>query len=315
MKNAVVTVTLNPAIDQTITLDRLRPGSVHRARSVRFDAGGKGVNVASCLADWGVPVVATGVLGQANDSLFKALFAAKNITDRFFRTSGDTRVNIKLVHDADTTDINLPGLEITPDVLAELTTTLLGLVKKDSLVVLAGSLPAGIDTGLYRELTAALSGRGARVMLDTSGAPLKAALAQSVSHLPYCVKPNRVELETWIGHALPDTASLVAAARALLARGIRLAVVSLGEAGALFVSDKGTLQVSLSAVACASTVGAGDAMVAGIVAALRDNAALEGIARLATAFAVTKLGQSGPNLPSHGEIEARAADVTIIPLN
>ncbi|PKU25069.1 1-phosphofructokinase [Telmatospirillum siberiense] len=315
MKPPVVTVTLNPAIDQTITLDRLRPGSVHRARAVRFDAGGKGVNVASCLADWGVPVSAAGILGKDNDGLFKALFAAKNIDDRFVRTAGDTRVNIKLVHDGDTTDINLPGLEITPDVFAAVTTSVLSLVRKGSLAVLAGSLPAGTDVGIYRELTAALSGRGARVLLDTSGAPMKAALADGVRLLPYCVKPNRAELEGWIGHPLPDMASLVGAARVLLARGVRLVVVSLGEEGALFVSDAATLQASLSAVACASTVGAGDAMVAGIVAASRDEAALEDIARLATAFAVSKLGQAGPNLPPRWEVEARAADVTIIPLN
>ncbi|HXP97810.1 MAG TPA: 1-phosphofructokinase [Telmatospirillum sp.] len=311
MTKPIITVTLNPAIDETITLDDLHPGQVHRARSVRFNAGGKGVNVASCLADWGLPVIATGVLGDANDSVFKTLFAAKRITDRFSRTTGDTRVNIKLVHNADTTDINLPGLRLTPDKLSELTDTVLGLAGSDSLVVLGGSVPAGLSDGLYRELIAALATRGARVLLDTSGAPLTAALGDQARHLPDCVKPNRAELEAWIGHPLPDMASVAVAARALVARGIPLVVVSLGEKGALFATDAQVLLATSPVVACASTVGAGDAMVAGIVAALHEKAPLEDIARLATAFAVGKLGLPGPNLPSRAEIEARAAKVHI----
>ena len=109
MTRPVLTVTLNPAIDQTIVLGTLQPGAVHRAQSARFDAGGKGVNVASCLADWGEQVVATGILGDANDGVFRSLFATKGVIDRFVRIPGNNRTNIKLVHAGDTTDINLPG--------------------------------------------------------------------------------------------------------------------------------------------------------------------------------------------------------------
>ena len=105
----IATVTFNPAIDQTITLDRLIPGEVHRARSVRQDAGGKGVNVASCLADWGASVSVFGLLGQDNATLFETLFEQKAIDDRFVRVGGDTRVNMKIVDDTDTTDINMSG--------------------------------------------------------------------------------------------------------------------------------------------------------------------------------------------------------------
>ncbi len=315
MSGAVVTLTLNPAIDETVTLDTLRPGSVHGARAVRFDAGGKGVNVASCLADWGAPVVVTGVLGEANDSVFKALFAVKSIDDRFFRMPGDTRVNIKLVHDSATTDINLPGLEITSDILAKLKGALLALAEQNSFFVLAGSTPAGVDAGIYRDLTAALSARGSRVVLDASGDPLKAALSDRAAHLPFCVKPNRAELEGWAGHALPTTESLVKAARGLLARGVGIVAISLGEEGALFASGSETALASLPAIACASTVGAGDAMVAGIVAALRENVTLDRVARLGTAFAAAKLGRPGPNLPARAEVEALAAKVAITSLN
>ena len=93
----ILTLTLNPAIDQTIVLDALVPGSVQRASAVRSHAGGKGVNVASCLADWGLNVAATGILGADNAAPFDQLFARKGIADRFLRIPGETRTNLKLL--------------------------------------------------------------------------------------------------------------------------------------------------------------------------------------------------------------------------
>ena len=109
MSARAVTITLNPAIDQTVRLAHLRPGNVHRARSSRDDAGGKGINVAACLADWGVPTTALGVLGDGNDGVFSALFAERGIADACLRVAGRTRTNIKLVEEAsgETTDVLL----------------------------------------------------------------------------------------------------------------------------------------------------------------------------------------------------------------
>ncbi len=114
MNARAVTVTLNPAIDQTVRLASLRPGHVHRARSSRDDAGGKGINVAACLADWGVPTAALGVLGGGNDGVFGALFSTRGMVDGCLRIPGSTRTNIKLVDEdnGETTDINLPGLAL-----------------------------------------------------------------------------------------------------------------------------------------------------------------------------------------------------------
>ena len=114
MNARAVTVTLNPAIDQTVRLASLRPGHVHRARSSRDDAGGKGINVAACLADWGVPTAALGVLGGGNDGVFGALFSTRGIVDGCLRIPGSTRTNIKLVDEdnGETTDINRSGRSV-----------------------------------------------------------------------------------------------------------------------------------------------------------------------------------------------------------
>src|SRR5438105_8840919 len=110
----VITITLNPAIDQTLGIPGFAAGAVNRVAWSQQDAGGKGVNVAALLADLGVPVAATGFLGADNPTLFENLFRQKGIEDRFVRVAGATRVGIKIVDDrmaGRTTDVNFPGLE------------------------------------------------------------------------------------------------------------------------------------------------------------------------------------------------------------
>lgn len=312
----VVTVTLNPAIDQTITVEALKPGSVHRAKAVRHNAGGKGVNVASCLADWGTPVVATGLLGAANAAPFEALFQAKGITDAFLRLPGETRVNIKIADLAanDTTDINLPGLSAGEDALRRVQETVRQLVEPGTPVLLAGSLPEGVPADAYATLTADLTSAGARVVLDSSGAPLAAALA-STGAQPHCIKPNRHELEDWAGRPLPTDADLLDAARGLHRRGVSVVVVSLGADGALFVHGARALHGRLPPVQALSTVGAGDAMVAGLIAAFQQNGGLEDVARLSVAFAAAKLGRFGPNLPDPATVRSLASQVVLTRLD
>ncbi|WP_313808757.1 1-phosphofructokinase family hexose kinase [Sphingobium sp.] len=302
---AVLTLTLHPAIDQTVTLDRLIPGEVHRARAARQDAGGKGINVASCLADWGVPVTAMGLLGAENAAPFDALFAAKPITDRCQRHPGGTRVNLKLVDASGTTDINMDGAPATPASIETLTATLEAAAAPGDLIILSGSLPPGCPPDIYARLTAALKAGGARVLLDSSGEPLRHALAADL--LPDILKPNAHELAEW--HGGTDDPQRIAAG--LIERGVDLIAVSMGDQGALFLTRQEALHARLSAERVESTVGAGDAMVAGLAAALSEGAGLERIARLSTAFAVGKLGRAGPHLPDQSIIEALAARAEI----
>jgi 1-phosphofructokinase len=311
MPPAIITVTLNPAIDQAITLGALRPGEVHRATAVAFNAGGKGVNVASCLADFALPSTATGFLGAANDGAFKSLFETKGIIDCFIRIPGETRTNIKLLHDGETTDINLPGPGANPNALTILIDFLAGAASENSILLLAGSVPAGLGAATYARLIARLRPTGAKIFLDTSAAPLTAAL--NAYAMPHCVKPNRAELEEFCGHALPTQRDLIAAAQRLQANGIETIVISLGSEGALFVGAK-ILHASLPAIRAENTVGAGDAMVAGLIAAAAKSLDPEATARLATAFAAGKLTRPGPHLPDRTTIENLARQVHITEL-
>jgi 1-phosphofructokinase len=303
----IVTVTLNPAIDLTVGLDELNPGQVLRAQSAVVHAGGKGVNVAACLADWGADITATGFLGAGNASAFEALFRDKGVNDGFLRLPGQTRTNVKLVEPGGrTTDINLPGLAIDQALLGRLSDRLLAL--KPSLIVLSGSLPVGLSSSVWADLAADWQGRGTRVLLDVSGEPLLEAFNRPI--LPFAVKPNRDELAAVMG-PIGDDAELLKQARALHERGIPLVVISLGSEGAIFVSEEGALFATPLKVGVVSSVGAGDAMVAGLCAGLAEGAGLERLARLSTAFAAGKLRKVGPHLPPKQDIEALASAVTV----
>lgn len=305
------TVALNPAIDQTVSLPQLVPGEVLRATATRQDPGGKAVNVASCLADWGVKVVVTGLLGRDNAASFEQLFAQKGISDSMIRVAGATRTNIKILEDGGrTTDVNLPGFDASAQDCKAVWNQLATVASGD-LVVVSGSQPAGLPPDTTARLVADLAGRGARVVLDVSGAPLAQTLQAAPRALPHAIKPNRHELQELLGRDLPDRAALAHAAQDLLARGIGLVVISLGAEGAMFATHDRVLVARPVTLATGSSVGAGDAMVAGLTAALAEGLDLPALARQATAFAGAKLGNPGPHLPGVAQVRALAAQVGI----
>jgi len=305
----IVTVTLNASIDQTARVPNFTAGEVNRVTWEQSDAGGKGVNVASFLADFGHRLAVTGLLGEGNQQLFLRLFAEKELTDRFVRVPGQTRVNVKVVDDVldQVTDINFPGVSVDAGAVAAVTAAVTTLADEGAQVfVLSGSLPAGVPATIYRDLTAMLKARGCTVVLDTSGD----GLAQAIAAGPDVIKPNILELTELVGQPLDDDAAIVAAARDLRRRGIELVAVSMGGKGAVFVDGDGAVHAMPPKVAIKSTVGAGDAMVAGIVQASSQRLGGADRARLATAFSLGALGEIGPRLPPRTVIEALKEKVT-----
>ncbi len=311
----IVALSLNAAIDQTITVPGFAAGAVNRVAASQADAGGKGVNVACFLAHVGHPVALAGLLGRDNVALFARHFAAMGVTDITVHVHGATRTNLKIV-DPDggiITDLNFPGPGVSG---GDFDAVLRALERaaSDGLdwLVLSGSLPAGLPSTTYAELITWGQRRGARVVLDTSGAPL----AEAISARPDIVKPNRTELETLVGDPVPDRAAIVGAAGRLVAGGIGLVVVSLGAEGAVLRDRDGAwLAVPPDHIPVASTVGAGDAMVAGLIHAAIRGLPLAAAAKLATGFSLGALGEIGPRLPDPGRIETLAGRVTVMPLD
>lgn len=312
----VVTVTPNPAIDWTVTVPGFAAGAVNRAAAERSQPAGKGVNVAAALAGYGIPVAATGFLGRDNAAAFEAFFAARRIDNAFVRVHGATRTGIKIVDPdrQETTDVNFPGAAVTADDVETLLERVEALAEgSNRWFVLAGSLPPGADPALYAELTGVITAAGCPVVLDTSGDALRHAL--DAAPAPAVVKPNVHELEALVGHALPSVDHVADAARALLQRGVQLAAVSMGAEGALFVARQGIVRARPPAIETGSTVGAGDAMVAGIVAARLAGLDLADTARLATAFSLAALTRRTPGAPSPAEVEAFVGRVEVEPMD
>ncbi|MCP5159303.1 MAG: 1-phosphofructokinase [Gammaproteobacteria bacterium] len=314
----VVTVALNPALDQTIEVAGLQPGVVNRALRMQIDVGGKAVNVASCLSDFGVHAAVAGQLGRDNAALFEELFQRKKIANHCCYLDGLTRINTKLVDtvSGETTDLNMPGPEFAPAAAADLLNQVLErlerLAEHVDWIVLSGSLPPGMPVDVYATIIEQTQAAGVSVLLDTSGAPLKAALAAG----PRLIKPNRHELAELFNRPLDSWAALVAAGRELLhgSPAPEWVVVSLGGDGALFLTREQALHAHPLPVAVTSTVGAGDAMVAGLVAARLGDLSLAETAQLATAFSAAKLTRLGPHLPRPAEVRALAEQVVVTPV-
>ena len=235
----IATVTLNPAIDQTVKVDNFRPNTVNRALAISFDASGKGVNVASFLADYGHDTAVTGYLGKENADIFEQFFASKGIDDCFVRIPGNTRINVKVVDEVNqqTTDINMPGQTPPQEAMNTLLQTIEQLANSCDWFVLSGSLPPHVPTTIYAAIITQLKRQKKRIILDTSGE----ALREGIQAGPTIVKPNIEELQHLVRHSLTSDAEIQQAAHQLLNEDIELVVVSMGRQGAMLVEQATTL--------------------------------------------------------------------------
>ncbi|WP_313307103.1 1-phosphofructokinase [Stutzerimonas balearica] len=307
----VLTVTLNPALDLTVQLPALRLGEVNRSDNLQVHAAGKGLNVAQVLADLGHQLTVTGFLGEANAQPFEQLFAARGFADEFVRVAGETRSNIKLAEaDGRITDINGPGLEVGAAQREELLARLERLVPGHELVVVAGSLPRGVELPWFVELLQRLARLGARVALDTSGAALREGLALS----PWLIKPNEEELAQARGLDPADAQVLADEARRLNAR-IEHVVMSQGAAGVSWFSPAAAWHAQPPRVRVVSTVGAGDSLLAGMLHGLLAGWPAERTLAHATAIAAQAVGQIGFGITDRAQLAELEAAVRLQPLS
>jgi 1-phosphofructokinase len=304
----VLTVTLNPALDLTVQLSALRLGHVNRSESLQMHAAGKGLNVAQVLADLGHQLTVTGFLGEGNPQAFEQLFAARGFADEFVRVPGDTRSNIKLAEaDGQVTDINGPGLTVSEAHCTELLTRLQRLAPAHDLVVVAGSLPRGIDSQWFVEMLNTLKALGMRVALDSSGPALRDGLATR----PWLIKPNEEELAEARGVELIGSSALVAEAWRLQGEGIEHVVVSQGADGVSWFSPGAALHANPPRVRVVSTVGAGDSLLAGMLHGLLQGWPAERTLTQATAIAAQAVGQVGFGITDTAELAELEAAVRL----
>ena len=223
-QRAVVTVTLNPSLDRTLGVDELIPGEVNRASQVWLDAGGKGINVSRGLNQHGIPTVAVFPVGGADGRTLIAELADFALPVHPVQIDGATRSNVTLVDaKGSTTKINEPGPQLSEAELDAILDAVKSELPTAAWVVVAGSLPEGVPEAFLTRLAALAAGRGASYALDTSGAPLKAAVAAGGLAV---VKPNTEELAELVGRELTTVGDVEAAAREVLSAGNEAVLVS-----------------------------------------------------------------------------------------
>ncbi|MGH8422365.1 MAG: 1-phosphofructokinase, partial [Pseudomonas fluorescens] len=258
----ILTLTLNPALDLTVQLPLLTPGQVNRSDEMHTHAAGKGVNVAQVLADLGHQLTVSGFLGEDNLQAFETLFAKRGFVDAFIRVPGETRSNIKLAEsNGRITDINGPGPLVSEAAQQALLDRLDQIAPGHDAVVVAGSLPQGISPQWLQALIVRLKNLGLNVALDTSGEALRVALNAG----PWLIKPNTEELADVLGCEVVSVAAQAEAASRLHAQGIEHVVISDGADGVNWFSVGSAMHATPPKVSVASTVGAGDSLLAGIL--------------------------------------------------
>lgn len=265
----IYTLTLNPAIDKTVYVDKLVVDKLNRVKESHKDAGGKGINVSRVLKILGTESIATGIIAGSSGQYIVEEMIKSNIDTRFINIPGETRTNLKIVgDDRGLTEVNEPGPKITKEEEKLFVDNLLSMVKKNDVVVMSGSVTTNVDKNIYYTLTKALIDLECKVILDADGELFDAG----VKAKPTLIKPNSFELCQYFGvEETCDTDTLVELAKRLLNTGIEYVIVSLGGDGALFLSDKGIYRVKALKVSVGSTVGTGDAMVAGLTKAMAEN--------------------------------------------
>jgi len=296
----IITVTLNPAIDRTLQLPIFTLGQVNRVASERTDPGGKGINVAKVIKALDYPVLVTGFLGNNNATVFQNYFTNEGIDNQFVETAGENRVNIKIV---DTTndrvsELNFPGITPTTADLDHLSARLRQLAPTHKWFVLSGSLPPTVPTDIYATFITMLHQYDCNVILDTSGP----ALAAGIAARPFAIKPNLPELRQLMNSTMDSDEEILAAIKQLLNQGISKVAISLGEKGSLVADCNQILRATAPTVVVSSTVGAGDAFVAGFSVGSARNLSLADSIRLASASAGAAVALPGTQAGSLTEV-------------
>ncbi len=268
----IVTVTLNTAIDKTLSVPNFRLGRRHRTVEQTTMPGGKGVNVARVLKTLGAPVIATGLAGGATGTRIVDQLTQLSVLSDFVRIGEESRTNTAVIDptNGEQTEINERGPKVTEREVELFVDKLLYLAKGASVCVFAGSLPREVDTDIYAHLIRELRRLSVLTVVDTDGEPMRRAVRAE----PDVISPNVLESEELVGHEFNDDEDRMIAVREMCELGARQAIMTMPDGCFAQVLVKDTpepvlyrVRVRAGAIEPRATVGSGDAFLAGFVAA------------------------------------------------
>ena len=264
----IITVTLNAAIDKTLEVPNFRLGRRHRSVEQTTMPGGKGVNVARAIKRLGRPVVATGFAGGPTGTRVVELLTEESILSDFVRIREESRTNTAVLDptNGEQTEINERGPRVSEQEVELFCDKLLYLAQGAQVCVFAGSLPRGVESDIYARLIRELRRLGVTTVLDSDGGPLR----QGVRAEPTVVTPNVLEAEELVGHEFNDDEDRVIAVREMISLGAQEAIMTTPEGCFASVLDDGEpalYRVHIEPREAVAAVGAGDAFLAGYIAA------------------------------------------------
>jgi 1-phosphofructokinase family hexose kinase len=303
------TFTPNPVLDLTLTVPTIRFNEMTRAADVREDWGGKGFNVSRALRALDVPSVAMGFLGGATGRKLQAGLDALGIDVAPVEVAGETRTNV-VIAESDGgryVKVNQAGPAIRPEEIARCLAQVEAAAGAGMWWALCGSLPPGVPTDFYAQLIAVIHTKGGRVVLDASGEPLRAGIAAG----PDLVKPNAVEVEALTGGTIDDGNAAAGAMDDLRALGARDVAISLGAQGLVLAVGASRWWARPPKIRARNPVGAGDALVAGLLVALSRDAAPVDVARWGVAAGTAAAQGEGVSVGARDEVRAIYQDVTV----
>lgn len=303
----ITTVCMNPAFDKTGTVSRLQIGHVNRLEDIRYDVGGKGINVAIVLKRLGVEVSCVGCLGMADQNTFLEMMARDALPFDFLPLPGNVRTNLKILDRESrlVTELNEPGPDMEPNQQKHFLSLLNKQAQGSDYVVFSGRLPGGCAMPFYQQCMQALPGQ--RCVLDAAGAALLCGLKAK----PFLVKPNLPELEEATGRELRTLRAIRDAALTLIKQGARHVVVSMGKMGALFTDGTKAFFSPAIPVEVKSTVGAGDAMLGGILMGLSRGESPESSFRYGVAAGAASVMTEGTQLLKASDFKKLLPGVTL----
>ena len=308
----IITVTLNAAIDKSLSVPSFQVARRHRTVEQRTMPGGKGVNVARTLKTLGQPVIATGFAGGATGTRIVEALTQESILNDFVRISEESRTNMA-VHDPTTgtqTEINERGPEVSEAEVELFRDKLLYLARGADIVVFAGSLPRGVETSAYAGLIRDLRAMNVTTVIDAEGEPMRLAVRAE----PTVISPNITEAEELVGHEFLDESERVVAVSELCEMGAREAIVTLPDGCVASVrgeSGRELHRVVISPREAVATVGAGDAFLAGYVAARYTGQSPQECLRYGVACGAESTQRLGAGLIDPRGVDRLLADVSI----
>lgn len=291
----VVTLTLNPAVDISVAVDRLVPQHKLRCSDERRDAGGGGINVARALRRLGSDVTAIYPAGGSTGDVLDGLVAAEDVRRKIIPIRGQTREDFT-AHEK-TTGLEyrfvLPGPTLSDVELALCCDLLAAQVRRGGYVVASGSLPPGTPADFYVRVAEVVAARGAKFVLDAAGEALRSA----VGHGVYLIKPSWRELGDLVGRSLETEEACLLEARRLVENGaVKYVALTMGEGGAVLVGEGCLLRAAAPKVDVQSSVGAGDSFLAGLIHVLARGRPPEEALRMGVAAGSAALLHKGTGL-------------------